>query len=101
MENGFDPKLPISTQIAVMHNTAPMWRAPWTSRCTRRRRGISGNRPDCMAGHVGLELANVHFGKVVEMLGKFSLDHPNILGPETLRARAATSSGFQIWADSD
>ena len=28
MENGFDPKLPISTQIAVMHNTASMWTCP-------------------------------------------------------------------------
>ena len=31
-----------------------------------------------------------HFGKAVEMLGRFSLDHPNILGPEAFRARAAT-----------
>jgi hypothetical protein len=31
-----------------------------------------------------------HFGRAVEMLGKFSLDHPNILGLETFRARAAT-----------
>jgi hypothetical protein len=30
-----------------------------------------------------------HFCKAVEMLGKFSSDHPNTLGPETFRARAA------------
>jgi hypothetical protein len=53
------------------------------------RPGHTAQRPDWLAG-LRTRTRKRHFGKAVEIVGEFSLDHPNILGPETFRARAAT-----------
>jgi hypothetical protein len=58
-------------------------------RTRRFRRDGTLQRPHCVAGLRGLELANVILKKPLKCWGNSSLDLRNILGPETFRVRAA------------